>query len=153
MRACIKEKAKWVQLCENHILDDQSTSEDDVYPLIRDYMFSLDRGSSYLVAKAVSTSVSTPCPAHVVISKSVMVSSTEDCLTKAHKVVQLGLKNLWCKQLSLLSHTWDDTSCTLPQCLFYVCVYKREWTDRSLLASVPLAGCADNHGHLVYRLL
>lgn len=34
LKACMKEKARWVQLCENHTPDDRSTGEEDVYSLI-----------------------------------------------------------------------------------------------------------------------
>jgi len=47
LKAGMKEKARWVQLCENHIPDDQHTGEEDVYPLLSDYVFFLGRGSSY----------------------------------------------------------------------------------------------------------
>lgn len=31
LKTCIKEKARWEQLCENHTPDDQNTSEEDMY--------------------------------------------------------------------------------------------------------------------------
>ena len=30
LKACMKDKARWVQLCENRAPDDQSTGEEDV---------------------------------------------------------------------------------------------------------------------------
>lgn len=31
LKACIKEKARWEQLCENNTPDDQNTGEEDTY--------------------------------------------------------------------------------------------------------------------------
>lgn len=31
LRACIKDKARWEQLCKNHIPDNQITVEEDMY--------------------------------------------------------------------------------------------------------------------------
>lgn len=125
---------RWVQLWINHTLDKLVTDEEDVYPVTRDDIFSLDTGNTYWVSKDFSISVPILGPTCVVASKWVIMS-TGNFLAKAHEVVQLVLnsKILGSKQMSLFTPRWwcpgEDMWYTLYG-VFFLGMHIQERMDR-----------------------